>query len=157
MGRRARVTDPAGLTTSTSYDVLGRPVLITQSTGAVEQRRWQQAFDPDDNLVSATSPEGRTESFGYDGVNRAVRQDEVVNAGRTIHTSFGYDASGNRTRLVDGDNHATDYTFTPWNQPQSTVEPGGATWTTSYDPAGRATRSSAPGGVAITSDFDAQD
>lgn len=52
-----------------------------------------------------------------------MRQDEKVSDTKTIRTAFGHDAAGNRTRLVDGNGHATDYTVTPWGQPESTVEP----------------------------------
>ncbi|MEV4316755.1 LamG-like jellyroll fold domain-containing protein [Actinocrispum sp. NPDC049592] len=158
VGRQASVTDPAGLTTRTGYDLLGRPVTTTQSTGnpPVEQRRWQRTYDPADNLLDATSPEGRVAAFRYDPANRVVRQDETVDTSTTIHTTFGYDAAGNRTQFIDGNNHPTVYTYTPWGLPESTIEPGGATWTAAYDAAGQSIRTTAPGGVIVTADYDDQ-
>src|SRR5262249_46389335 len=88
----------------------------------------------------------------------------VVDASHTIRTAFGYDAAGHRTRSVDGNGHATEYTFNALGLPESTVEPATATapaapdrtWTTSYDAAGQAVRQTAPGGVVQTTEFDAR-
>lgn len=166
VGRQVSSTDPAGVTTRDTYDLLGRPVATAQLTGSppAEQRRWERDYDPDDNLTKVTTPEGRTTSLGYDAMNRLVHADEQA-AAKTIRTTFGYDGAGNRTRFVDGNGHATDYTFTTWGLPESTIEPATAatpnaadrTWTTSYDPAGNPVLHVAPGGVTITAEYDAQD
>jgi YD repeat-containing protein len=157
-GRPAATTDPAGIVSRTSYDLLGRPTLITQLSGdpLTERRRTQQAYDPNGNLIRAISAEGRIRTFGYDAANRPVRQDEQVADGKIIQSSFGYDAVGQRTRLVDGRGHATDYTFTSWGLPESTIEPGGVKWTAGYDAAGQVVRSSLPGGVTVGTEYDAQ-
>lgn len=55
-----------------------------------------------------------------------VVEAERVDAGRTIRTTFGYDAVGYRTSFVDGRQNATTYTYTPWGLPESTIEPGNA-------------------------------
>ncbi len=166
VGRPRTSTDPAGATTRMDYNLLGQATLTAQLIGGVgiEQRRWQMAYDPNDNLTKTTSPEGRTTTLGYDAMNRLVRQEEKISETKTIRTTFGYDAAGNQTRFVDGNEHATDYTFTPWRLPESTIEPATATtpdapdrtWTTSYDPVGNAVRQTAPGGVTLTAEYDAQ-
>jgi RHS repeat-associated protein len=157
-GRKSTTTDSVGVVTQNVYDLLGRPTATTQSTGnpPVEQRHWEQVFDPNDNLLSVKSPEGRSQSFAYDAHDRLVRQDEKVNASKTIRTSLGYDAAGNRTRFVDGNGRATDYTLTPWSLPESVTEPGQAKWTNGYDAGGQQVRSTAPGNVTTTSEYDAQ-
>ncbi|WP_350273997.1 RHS repeat-associated core domain-containing protein [Kribbella sp. HUAS MG21] len=157
-GRPVSDTDPSGIVTRTSYDLLGRATLTTQLGGSplTERRRSQQAYDPNGNVIRTTSPEGRNQTFVYDAANRLVRQDEQVAEGKLIQTAFGYDAAGNKTRLIDGRQNATDYTFTPWGLPESTIEPGGVKWTSVYDAAGQVVRSNAPGGVVVTSEYDAQ-
>ncbi len=158
VGRQAAGTDPSGIVTRTSYDLLGRATLTTQLSGSplTERRRSQQAYDPNGNVVQTISPEGRSQAFVYDAANRLVRQDEQVAEGKLIQTAFGYDAAGNKTRLTDGRQKSTDYTFIPWGLPESTIEPGGVKWTSVYDAAGQVVRSNAPGGVVITSEYDAQ-
>jgi RHS repeat-associated protein len=158
VGRQAATTDPAGIVTRTTYDPLGHPTVTIQLSGnpLTERRRTQQAFDPNGNVVRTTSPEGRTQVFAYDAANRLVRQEEQVAEGKVVTSSFGYDAAGNRSRLTDGRQKATDYTFTSWGLPESTIEPGGVKWTASYDAAGQQVRNSIPGDVTVNSEYDAQ-
>ena len=139
VGREAGVTDPAGIVTRTAYDLLGNATLTTQLSGSplTERRRTQRSYDPNGNLLRTTSAEGRIQTSAYDAANRRVRLDEQVAAGKVIQTSFGYDAAGNQTRLTDGRQKSTDYTFTPWGLPESTIEPGAAKWTTGYDAGSR--------------------
>ncbi|TDD02049.1 hypothetical protein E1292_24375, partial [Nonomuraea deserti] len=166
VGRLRASTDPAGATTRVGYNLLGQAIVAGQVTEpwGVEQRRRQMTYDPNGNLTSSTSPEGRTTTLAYDAMNRLVSQEEEVSDAKTIRTTFGYDAAGNRTRFVDGNGHATDYTFTSWGLPESTIEPVTATtpnapdrtWTTSYDAAGNPVRHVVPGGVTLTAEYDAQ-
>ncbi len=158
LGRRLTFKDSAAIVTETQYDVLGRAAQVRQLSGspAVERRRWVQAYDPNGNLVQQTTPEGRVRKFGYDAAGRMVRQDEHPADGKVIGTAFGYDANGNRTRLVDGKQQVTQYSFTSWGQPEETVEGGAPASTARYDAAGQQVRSELPGGVVVTSEYDAQ-
>ncbi|WP_460526764.1 RHS repeat-associated core domain-containing protein [Flindersiella endophytica] len=158
LGREAKVVQPSGLETRTTYDLLGYARTFVQLSGSplTERRRWTQDFDANGNLAKTTSSEGRVRTYGYDSANRLVWQDERADASKTIRTAFGYDPAGNHTRLVDGRQNATTYTYTPWNQPESTIEPGNATWTTAYDAAGQEARREMPGGVRQTMTYDPQ-
>ncbi|WP_432947856.1 DNRLRE domain-containing protein [Kribbella sp. CA-253562] len=158
VGRPTAVTDPAGIVTRTGYDLLGNATLSMHLSGnpLTERRRIQHSYDPNGNLVKTTSAEGRIRSYAYDAANRLVRQEEQVADGKVIRTAFGYDAAGNHTRLTDGRQKVTDYTYNSWGLPESTIEPGAAQWTAGYDAAGQLVRNSLPGGVAITSEYDAQ-
>jgi RHS repeat-associated protein len=165
-GRLSSVTDPSGLVTRTTYDLLGRPTTVAQLAGSPAQqlRNWQYDYDDVGDLTAKVSPEGRRTAYAYDPLNRPVRVDEKPDAATTISTTLGYDAAGNRTRLVDGERHATDSTYTPWGLPESTIEPATAsnpdaadrTWTTVYDAAGQPSSQVVPGGVVRTRKFDAQ-
>jgi YD repeat-containing protein len=50
------------------------------------------------------------------------RVDPAVPA-TAVSVSLGYDPSGHQTRLVDGNAHATTYTYNSWGLPESTIEP----------------------------------
>ncbi|NDZ75357.1 hypothetical protein G3I36_30835, partial [Streptomyces sp. SID10362] len=80
----------------------------------------------------------------------------------SVTVTFGYDAVGNRTRTTDGRGNSTTYTFTPWDLPESTVEPATTahsaaadrTWTSVYDAAGQETAQLLPGGVKREKTYD---
>ncbi|MFC3894924.1 LamG-like jellyroll fold domain-containing protein [Lentzea rhizosphaerae] len=155
-GRQASVTDPSGITAATTYDLAGRPVRAATVVGGQEKRASSTAFDPAGNVVQTTSAQGRVVAYGYDELSRVVQQIEKVDAAHSITTSTGYDKLGNRSRFVDGNGHATTFTYTPWGMPESVIDPLGATFTTSYDAAGQAVATSKPGGVTTANTFDAQ-
>ncbi|MEV0381262.1 DNRLRE domain-containing protein [Nonomuraea sp. NPDC050643] len=162
-GRVASVTDPAGITTSSTYDLLGNQVAVTQTSGA-RSRTTTRAYDPNGNLVQETSPAGRVKAWGFDALDRVVRQDEKVSDTRTVRVTFGYDAAGNRTRYVDGNQNATDHTFNTLGLRESTIEPATAAhpapadraFTLVYDAAAQLTREIDPGGVVRASTYDGQ-
>ncbi|MEU5692257.1 LamG-like jellyroll fold domain-containing protein [Actinosynnema sp. NPDC020468] len=156
-GRPASVTDPAGITTTTGYDLAGRAVRSAQVVGGQEKRFSTTAYDGMGDVVATTSAQGRQVAYGRDELGRVVQQVEKLDATHAITTATGYDKLGNRSRFVDGDGHVTTYTYTPWGQPESVVEPGNAAFTTGYDAAGRAVREVKPGGVTTTTDYDEQD
>ncbi len=64
--------------------------------------------------------------------------------------------------MVDGNGNATTYTYTPWNLPESIIEPStpahpaaaDRTWTTVYDAAGQPVEQRLPGDVTRTRTYD---
>ncbi|HEX5496435.1 MAG TPA: DNRLRE domain-containing protein [Mycobacteriales bacterium] len=163
-GERLTATDPTGLVTANTYDLAGRVVSTSQTpAGAPAPARQSSAtYDPVGNLLSTTSAEGRVVHFGYDPAGRPSTRSEVVDGSTEITTGFGYDPAGNRTRILDGNGHATDYSYNTWGLPESVIEPPTAatpaaadrTWTTSYDADGRPVGDVLPGGVTQTRAFD---
>lgn len=81
---------------------------------------------------------------------------------KSITTSFGYDALGNRTRYTDGRGNATLYTLNTLGLTESVTEPAterdpglaDRTWTTSYDVGGLPVKVVAPGGVVRERTYD---
>jgi YD repeat-containing protein len=157
--------------TVTSYDLAGRAVstadcepTATGGCGTV-LRTGTSAFDGAGRLLQTTSAQGRITTYGYDAAGLLTtvgqRQDPLAPAS-TVTVTLGYDANGNNTRVVDGNGHATVYTYTPWNRPESTIEPATAadpnpadrTWTTVYDAAGQPVQERLPGGVNRNRTFD---
>jgi RHS repeat-associated protein len=102
-------------------------------------------------------------TFGYDALDRMTTQVEQKSATDTITTTFGYDASGFRTRYTDGRGNSTFSTANSLGLPENVIEPataahpsaGDRTWTVAYDLNGNAARLTAPGGVNRTRTYDA--
>jgi len=80
----------------------------------------------------------------------------------SITTSAGYDAAGNQTRLTDGNNHPTVYTYNSLGLPEKTIEPSTTaypnladrTWQASYDAGGLPVTLAEPGGVTRSATYD---
>ncbi|WP_213007130.1 RHS repeat-associated core domain-containing protein [Paractinoplanes toevensis] len=163
-GRQLSSTDPSGLTTATVYDLAGRTVGGEQRRGTTVLRGTTAELDPNGNTRTATTGGGRKMTYDYDAYDRVVAQTSPAEAGHDVQVQTGYDAAGNTTRYVDGNNHATDYTYNVWGLLESTIEPATAaapdpaqrTWTFAYDKAGQAVTQRLPGGVVRTATYDAQ-
>ncbi|MFF3398117.1 LamG-like jellyroll fold domain-containing protein [Streptomyces sp. NPDC002659] len=163
LGRRLETTDATGRKSTSSYDALGNITAATDyGTGTTALRSVSAEFDADGNRIAARSATQARSTYAYDALGRLTQQIEPVTATKSITTSFGYDASGNRTRLTDGRGNATVYTFTPWNLPETTVEPAteahpaasDRTWTTVYDAAAQNVAETLPGGVKRSRTYD---
>ncbi|MER7955938.1 LamG-like jellyroll fold domain-containing protein [Streptomyces sp. NPDC096030] len=164
LGRQIETVDATQRRTTTRHDALGNITGTTDyGTGTTALRSTNAEYDADGNRTASTSPTLARTTYAYDVLGRLTQQTEPVSAIRSITTTFGYDAVGNRTRLTDGRGHSTHYTFTPWNLPESTVEPatdthpeaGSRTWSTVYDAAGQSVAELLPGGVERKRTYDA--
>ncbi|WP_317453992.1 LamG-like jellyroll fold domain-containing protein [Streptomyces sp. TRM68416] len=157
LGRRTETTDATNRRTTTTYNALGQGTAVTEyGTGTTPLRTTTAEFDAEGNRITTTSPETKARtSYIYDALGRVTEQVEPTSATESITTTFGYDASGNRTRMTDGRGNKTVYTFTSWGLPESTIEPSTTahpdradrTWTTVYDKAGQPVTELLPGGV----------
>jgi RHS repeat-associated protein len=169
-GRVTTVTDPLGRVTANSYDPAGRQV-STQWRSSTGQPLATEYYTPDPignrteyRSARSTSPTDATylTSYDFDARNQLRELTEPVDATTPITTTFGYDIAGNLSRLTDGRNNTTIYTYNPWNLPESTIEPStpgqtsasDRTYTISYDTGGLPTTETQPG-VTIARSFDA--
>jgi RHS repeat-associated protein len=188
---RTKVTDPDAVTTEFRYnatgrvtagvtggalatgyvfDSLGRNTAVTSHTvcGGVLSAPLRTAttgYDRDGRVVRETSAAGRITDYTYDagGQVRTIAQRRVNDDESTaVSVKLDYDASGRRTRMIDGNEHATEYQYNSWGSPTAVVEPVTAahpdaadqTWTTVYDTAGQATHILIPGSVTIDRSYD---
>ncbi|WNV89007.1 polymorphic toxin-type HINT domain-containing protein [Umezawaea sp. Da 62-37] len=162
-GRQVRSSDGLNRTTYLAFDQAGRNT-GTYQLGAQEQilRQTAAKYDAVGNLTEARNALNDTTTLTYDAGSRLTTQVEPVADGHTITTSFGYDASGSRTRYTDGRGNATIFTTNSLGLPESVIEPStpthpaatDRTWTIGYDLAGNSTSDRAPGGVTRTRTFD---
>ena len=184
LGEQTSVTDAAGNTTHASYNFLGDKQTTTLADGSSTTTTYDitdnplakvtkdplgnvlttssSTFDDNGNLLSSTDPNGHTSTFQYDATGALTQEIQPVDASKSITTSFGYDAAGNRTRFTDGRQNKWITTYNTWNQPESTIEPAtstystpaNSTFTTSYDADGRPVGQTQPGGVSMTASYD---
>ncbi|GAA2773174.1 hypothetical protein GCM10010440_74820 [Kitasatospora cinereorecta] len=154
----------SGPSTVRSYDQGGRLTRTEQRSSASSPlAATTSTYDATGNVLSSTDADGNTSTMAYDALGRPQRHTEPVTAGKTITTDFDYDLAGHRTAYTDGNRNTTYYTFNTLGLPESTIEPATSaypnladrTYTTAYDTLSRPTTVTQPGGVAITSTYDA--
>ncbi len=157
-------TLPDGTSTANTYDEAGR-LTGTASLDADGDTLTSRSYgyDEDGNQTSATDGDQHTTHYAYDALGDLTGQTEPVSGTASITTGFGYDAAGHQTRSTDGAGNATYTTYNPLGLPESSVEPatadfpdaGERTTTVSYDGNGDPVTVTRPGGVTVTSVFDA--
>ena len=114
--RLSSVTDASGLTTTYGYNALG--TLISVSQPGVNPRSW--TYNTKNQLISETHPESGTVSYVRDAVGnitqRVDAKSQITNytydsnnrltqfdpPGDLYNTQIAYDASDNRTSVVNG-------------------------------------------------------
>ncbi|SFJ09449.1 YD repeat-containing protein [Streptosporangium canum] len=162
-GRLTKSIDPLDNATVTEYDLAGRQTATKDlNASGVLQRTFGTAYDVAGNPVTDTSGEGRVVRRVYDATDAMVELVEPVATGKTITTTFGYDATGEMTRSTDGRGNTVWTTYNSLGLPESTVEPAtqahpqpaDRTWTTAYDAGGNVTSVAAPGGVRVDRKYD---
>lgn len=80
-------------------------------------------------LKNVTSPSKRVDELYYDEAGRVIKMGNAV----VGYTQRSYDGNGNVLAQIDGNNHATSYTYSPDNLAQSMTDAKGGVTTASYD------------------------
>ena len=101
--REDQVFDGTTLTTTATYDAVGRPLSRTDPLG----RTWSAAYDASGNLVSLTDPAGHTVAVSYDAFGSPLAFTDAL--GNPTH--FAYDAAGNLTSLTNALGQTDTYTY----------------------------------------------
>lgn len=164
-GRVVRTQDSLGRAQESTFDQAG---LLTQSrtyNGSTLLRFDDYTYDANLNLEAVTTPgpnpgTGRvTTSYQHD----AQGQVTAITEPGGLATSYGYDISGQLVRSTDGNGNPTWFTYTPWGDIETVVDPATAahpaaadrTWRNTYEAPGRPSRRTAPGGVTTEFAYDA--
>jgi YD repeat-containing protein len=105
LGRKRTVSNPHRTssastdgTASTTYDPLGRPILVTEQDGSTVQTKYDQTCNIKTNTLGTTviDEAGHQRTSCTDGLGRLVEVDEPGVGGPTIFvTLYNYDALGN--------------------------------------------------------------
>ncbi|MFC8850566.1 MULTISPECIES: RHS repeat-associated core domain-containing protein [unclassified Micromonospora] len=167
-GKGSTYVDPV---TTHTYDLAGRPTTTTDCTATTTGtcgttlRTATATYNGTGQPLTVTSREGRLSQYGYDPAGQLTsitQRVDPADPATAITVQLGYDPTGQRTHMVDGNNNTTTYTYTPWGQTDSIIEPATTThpnpadrtWTTGYDAAGQPVTHLLPGGVTRSLTYD---
>ena len=162
-GRVVYAYDELGRSRQVFYDQAGNEMLDQRFDTWGNRTEWFSTFyDIAWNVIATSVGDGAQTTMSYDALNRVSQVTEPVTGSASITTSVGYDASGNRTRLTDGNGNATVATYNAWNLPETQVEPSTTahpsapdrTWTRTYDAGGLLLNEALPGGRSIAHTYD---
>lgn len=95
--------------TTTSYEILDKPEIISQEISETELADTQMSYDGNENLIEMILPNGAIEQRLYDNHDRITQK--LLLADDIVHTtSYSYDLNGNLTsQNVNGQITTTNY------------------------------------------------
>jgi RHS repeat-associated protein len=158
-GAQTSQTDGAGHTTSYTHDDPAFPQLATASTDPLS-RTTSFGYDLLGRQVTKQDPGGNCAAFpkvgcttvSYDAASQ--RSGITYSDGTTPNVTFGYDADGRRTSMVDGTG-TSSYVNDSLGRRTSSTDGAGKTVGYGYDLAGHVTSIAYPGGVGtVTRAYD---
>jgi RHS repeat-associated protein len=138
------VTDPRGYKTSYTYDAAGDRTSEKNPDG--EQTKW--VYDGTRDVVKVTNPNGETMTIVRDAHGNALSVSRPAPGKSTQTTSYGYDAHGNPTKMVDPLNHAWSYEYDNQGNRTSEIDPEGDKRTFAYNEDSQETSMVSPDGNA---------
>jgi len=170
-GRLIKWIDPQNFPWLYGYDGVGNITNITDALGghyimAYGSRNerlseknqdgfaWQYSYDPLMRLQQQTDPNGTVRTPTYDNAGRVLFVD--FNTGR--HDSFSYDSNDNPqtiSRRVSGVTTTTQFIYDSLDREIEQDDALGKTVLYGYDPLGRVTAITYPGGKMLVNTFDA--
>jgi RHS repeat-associated protein len=150
--RQDQLFDGKTLTTKYTYDGVGHLTSVTDPL----QHTWSADFDAAGNVHTVTDPDGRRWRYEYNANNQVTDifgPPETANAPETFLAHLQYNSSGQLVDLEQTDHQHATFTYTGAHRTSAT-DPGGRTFTYSYDGAGRldGVTDSAGHGISWTND-----
>jgi YD repeat-containing protein len=153
-GRMVLSTDPAGIITSYSYDILGNVTAIRRAVDTDVETLETFTYDTLGNLTRYTATDGVISDFVYDSANRLTGRSETGLGGDTRNYFYDYDAYGRVTRSVDPNGQETGYRYDLYGN-LIVVERGGSTTRYEYDEVDNLRRIELPAGQSILITYNA--
>jgi RHS repeat-associated protein len=166
-GEPTAVKDELDNISSTGYDRLGRPVTEAEPTytppgGATITPVTRTSYDGLGNVTEIVDPAGNAARYGYDRLNRLVKQDEPAadNDDRAVWR-HAYTRTGQELSVTDPTGARVESTYDDLDRPVTFTEverePVADNFTTryGYDDAGNLTTTTSPTGSVTSSTYDA--
>jgi len=134
------VTNPCGVESEITYDLLDRPVYVADRNGIVVTN----TYDNLDRLLTRGYPDGGVERFGYSA--RGL----IAYTNQLFFTNFyTYDASSRKTAETNADGQIMSYSYNAAGNLLTLTDGKGQVTTWSYDQYGRVTNKLDQTGVVI--------
>lgn len=123
--------------TTTKFDVLGRPVLVTLPDGKTIATAYEAPLSvPGALTVKTTDPLSRVSRITTDARGNQLARIGYLGA-TAVSTGYGYDPLGNLTAVTDPMGNAWSNSYDSLGRRTDSADPDLGTWTYSYDDAGR--------------------
>jgi RHS repeat-associated protein len=136
-GNLLSTTDPTGIQTTYTYDLLGRQLTATlpdpDGTGPLGPIVTAASYDAMGRTLATVDPNGHTISHTYDLKGDRIRT--IRGDGTATHYTF--DEVGNQVAVIDELGRKTETVYDTKNLPIAVFQVDGSTTRTSYDGNGR--------------------
>lgn len=162
-GRVTRETSTDGVVTEHSFDLAGREISTTRVGTDGARQSISSSFDADGRVTGETRANGQHRTADYDLAGRRTRLTEQLTADTTRSVGQAFDVAGRLVRTEDANGHLTWRTYNSWGLLEKTVAPlapnsvslSDRTWQYSYEPGGRVSVQTSPGGTVRQNTYDA--
>ena len=134
--------------TTYDYDVMGRPVRVTNPDGSQINRTF------DHWAVTETDENGHNKSYAFDAFQRLLQVVET-NGAETYTTRYGYDAAGQLRSITDHPGNSTTINYDALGRKTAMSDPDLGAWSYAYDRVGNLTARTDARGVTTTFGYDA--
>jgi RHS repeat-associated protein len=148
LGRIEQITDPAGRSTSYTYDATGANLLTVTSVDGTTA----YTYNNDRSISSITYPDNTQTFFEYDNQGRLIKESSTGNA-ETV--SYEYDTTGGVT-VTDATGAKTQLYFNDRGQLAQAYDALGRTVSLEYDEIGNLTGLISPNGSNSSFNYDNQ-
>ncbi|MGD8848664.1 MAG: RHS repeat-associated core domain-containing protein [Anaerolineales bacterium] len=145
-GNRVAIKDANGNTSTFVYDALNRLIQERDPLGNITS----YSYDLVGNQIAFQDAEGYTTHFEYDAANQLIKIDYPDPDHDVL---YSYDASGNRTDMVDGLG-VTTWSYDDLDRPVEIEDPFGNVVGYTYDPIGNRTAMRYPDGKTASYTYD---
>jgi RHS repeat-associated protein len=161
-GRVTRETTTDGVAVEHSFDLAGREISTTRIGTDGARQSISSSFDADGRVTAETRANGQHRTADYDLAGRRVRLTEQLTADTTRSVAQSFDVVGRLVRTEDANGHLTWRTYNSWGLLEKTVAPlapnsvslSDRTWQYSYEPGGRLSVQTSPGGAVRQNSYD---
>ena len=146
-----------------SYDALSRPTAELTFAGSTLRWTTETSYSADKTTLTPPAPAARVETTtdAFDRV-AAVREEQVRNGASWVTTTYGYNAAGDLTSVIDAAGGPSSplngnrilNTYDMLGRLTATDDPDSGDWTYAYDAGGNRTRTTDARGVQLHTTYD---